>query len=209
MYVRLIDNLDRSLAADYAILDRECITKWLMQFSAGLSLRLHHPVMGNIHLGGVKFSGSAIPVFDRFVRLSIEDLIEKHVVQVEKDLSDVDSAQMQHVAFLATGRLVSARQRLLARAAEIKGRMLGNPGAPSSSVPLNHAGVVPVNIAPRLSARVDELRKGLPAPEKPPVWGWLEGFVKRNPALSNIISFLAGSVAGGLITALLTHFFGK
>jgi len=81
-FLRIIDDLDRSLHAEGEILDRENITKWLMQFSAKLPLKLHHPVMGDIQYQGVKFAGSVIAVFDQYVGLTIEDYIERHVRMV-------------------------------------------------------------------------------------------------------------------------------
>jgi hypothetical protein len=66
---------------------------------------------------------------------------------------------------------------------------------------------VPIDVRRRLSARIAETRKSRPAVADRLNFGARERFAKSNPALSNIISFVAGLVvsAGTTGIALLTR----
>jgi len=172
-----------------------------MQFSAGLPLKLHHPVIGDISYSGIKFAGSVIPVYDRYVCLVVEDLIEKNLAIFEAALPAVDPAQLQEVGDQGAGMLTSARQRLLTRASNVKARLQGVEEGGQSNV--GAAGVTRVNISGRTKSKVDEILKKQPKPEPTPIWGWLENFAKTNPALSNVTSFFAGAFFSAAVTILI------
>jgi hypothetical protein len=201
MFIRIVDNLQRALNAEIEVFDRENITVWLMQFSANLPLRLHHPRIGNISYQGIAFSGSAVIVFDRYINLCVEDFIEKHVRQIEEAMTSAETDQLNEIASHSIDLILSARASLRRRAERIKGRMLAPPTQQASLVALGNSGVEQVNVAARINARVSELMRQRPVPEPPPVWRWLERFASSNPALSNIISFALGAILA-YITAL-------
>src|SRR5262245_40785048 len=101
MLNRVIDDLERGLAVDAEILDRKGITHWLMQFSANLPIDLEHPRIGKISYRGVKFAGSVVPTFDRYVVLSVDDLVEKHVRNTEAAMESLSFDQLDETARLA------------------------------------------------------------------------------------------------------------
>lgn len=203
MFSRIIDDLQRAMTADAEIVERDDITVWLMKFASGLPLKLQHPRTGPISFHGVRFSGSAISAFDRYVVLSIEDLVEKYTRDAERKLAEVDPQELDDIAARATNVIISIKKRLVERANEVKGRLLAGPGKSAGAVQLKAAGIVPIDVRARLSARVTELRKKQPPPPPKPVWGWLENFAKTNPALSNVISFLIGAGIPATVTLLL------
>ncbi|MES2294608.1 MAG: hypothetical protein V4527_15005 [Pseudomonadota bacterium] len=200
MSVRVTEQLRRSLSADAEILERESITIWLMRFASGLPLKLHHPVMGDISFSGIRFSGSVIPVFDRYVSLTVEDLIEKHLTELEKILAEVSPNEVQSVGLAAAAMLNGTRQRLLAKAAAIKARLLNAQDAEAVGVSISAVGAHHVSVAARIDARISELRDRMPPTPK---WGWLETFAKTNPILSKVISYGLATLVGVAITLIL------
>jgi len=202
LFIRLLDDLRRSLEKDVEITDRESITVWLMQFASGLPLELHHPVMGSISYRGVKFSGSVLRVYDRYVFLQIEDIVEKHVRQIEAQLEEQDTPNLAEIASRAAGLILANRQKLRDRAESVKGRLLTPPTESSKSVALSFTGVEMIDISARLNARVEEIQRKRKKDAPAPVWGGLERFARSNPALANIISFGAGVIVT-LIAALV------
>jgi hypothetical protein len=202
MYNRALDDLQRSLEADSQILDRENITVWLMRFSSGLPLKLHHPVIGNISYSGIQFAGSVLPVYDRYVSQVIEDLIEKNLSTFETALQNVEPEQLMSIGSQGASLLVSTRQKLFGRAGFTKDRLLKRSEDNSPSR-ISSAGVTPVKIQQRIDHAIMEIVKRVPPPEKKPVWGWLETFAKTNPTLSNIISFAAGALVTAAVDLIL------
>lgn len=157
MLNRVIDDLERALASDAEILDREGITRWLMQFSAGLPLELEHPRMGKISYRGIKFAGSVIPTFDRYVALQVDDLVEKHVRNVEAEMATVSADQLDTIARDAATAIERTRTRLISRAGQVKAALL--KGSPQRAEALiDRSGVRPMNPTARFAARAAELK---------------------------------------------------
>lgn len=73
----------RSLEEAVERVDPEDITSWLMMFTAGQPIRLHHPRMGKIAVTAVTFYGSVVDVYDRYVLLVINDLVTETTQTVE------------------------------------------------------------------------------------------------------------------------------
>ena len=151
------NRLKRDLDMDVAIVDRQNITCWLMAFSAGTLLELEHPRLGSIRYLGVGFQGSPALVFDQYVGHVIEDLVERHLVALEAALAIVPRGERAQVVEDGCEELQKARMKLSTRAADIKGRLLGN-GFNPVPVPLHGAGVAPVPIVQRLAAELKALQ---------------------------------------------------
>ncbi len=158
-----------------------------MQFSAGLPLKLNHPRMGDVNYAGIKFSGSPVAVFDRFVLLSIEDFVERHVHATEAAMEAVATPDLAIVARQASDLIASKRTLLLNRAMAVKGK-LGQPGAV--------VGVVErVQVAQQLKARAHELKsRRADQTGGPPLLPGLERFRKANPALLGVVGFVISNL---------------
>jgi len=120
LYHRMQADLDR----DVAKLDRTAITPWLMSFASGKRLSLHHPTIGDINYEGIAFWGSPVHVFDSFVRLNIDDLIEEHLRAAEAALEGIPEEQFPQVVEECVGLLTAANSKLSDRAAKIKGGLM-------------------------------------------------------------------------------------
>lgn len=195
---RIVEELRRAVDLDVDVADRESITVWLMRMAGGYRLELFHPRTGKIVYEGIRFDGSPEIVFDQYVSHVIEDLVEKHVRYVEDHLADVPADRREWAAKQCEAAINGARLRLRNRAADIKGRLLGNGHNPTPT-PIRHS-FPPIDIAGRVRGRLAELQTAERTSK--PLLGWLERFAKANPALSNLISFLAGlgiAVAGMLL----------
>jgi hypothetical protein len=203
----MIDDLRRSLDHDSEVLDRTAITHWLTQFSAKLPLELYHPKMGRIRYAGITFSGSPIQAFDRFVSLSIEDLVEKHVRAIEAAMAEVEENQLQEVTDEAVGLIVSARVALQSKAGHVKAALLGNVRSTAqrsqiTRVPI-HSSAETIPVMERLNNRAAALRQARVAQSgRARSWGGLERFAKANPALSNVISFFLGALVTLIVSWL-------
>ena len=160
MYIREIDELQRSLDADVAIFDRESITKWLMQFSSGLPLKLSHPVIGNISYQGIRFAGSVVPAYDRYVTRVIEDLVEKHVRGVEAAMVVADPDHLQEIAPRAD-RLDrhDSSKAPWPREQQSRDGLAANRAIPGRRSLFASARINQIQVAARLNARLAELKK--------------------------------------------------
>lgn len=154
----LLQRLHHDLEDDRATIDRDCITRWLMCFSANKPLILEHPRLGKIHYSGIGFVGSPELVFDQFVRYSVEDLVEKHTRSVEDFLPDVDNLDLDSVADRAAGMLHSVRAQLYDRAAVIKGRLKGDGFNPKRD-PVRVSSHEQSDVFRRLRSRVSVLKR--------------------------------------------------
>ncbi|MBX9708501.1 MAG: hypothetical protein K2X61_11265 [Caulobacteraceae bacterium] len=173
------------------VTDRESITVWLMRMSGGYKLELFHPRTGKIAYEGIGFEGSPELVFDQYVSHVIEDLVERHVRYTEENLSAVPLAQRGRAALECESAILGARLKLRNRAADIKGRLLRN--GLTRPVPVTiRSPLEPINVHERIHGLLAELKER--DSENRPLFGWLERFAKSNPALSNLVSFLIGTL---------------
>ncbi|WP_425988944.1 hypothetical protein [Brevundimonas sp. TWP2-3-2] len=191
MVHRIVAELRRSIDHDVDVTDRESITVWLMRMSGGYKLELYHPRTGKIAYEGIGFQGSPELVFDQYVSHVVEDLVEHHVRYTEANLSAVPIAQRERAALEMESAILGARAKLRNRAADIKGRLLGDGFTRPVPVPLRSA-LEPIDVHGRVHGALTELKERDRADR--PLFGWLERFAKSNPALSNLMSFLIGTV---------------
>lgn len=198
MVHRIVAELRRAIDHDVDVADRESITVWLMRMSGGYKLELYHPRTGKISYEGITFHGSPEVVFDQYVCHIIEDLVEKHVRWVEAELGNVPVEQRNRAAVECEAAISGIRAKLRYRAADIKGRLLGN-GISPVPVPLR-CPIEVIDIPGRIRGITAELAKADRSSR--PMWGWLERFAKSNPAFSNIISFVAGGALALLVSWL-------
>jgi hypothetical protein len=204
MSLRQIDDLKRRLARDYDLVDREHILRWQLIFASGKTTDFFHPRMGHIRIGGVDFSGSTVQVFDRYVALTVEDFTAEHVRYAEQLLEEVATEEIKAASREMATLIVSSRLKLLQRAAQVKTMMLTRTRG-GRLVQVAALGEEPVPIARRLDERAQQILTER-ASAAPPV-GWfpaLERWAKANPALSNILSFVAGVIAT-LLGSLLSR----
>jgi hypothetical protein len=120
IYHRLRTDIER----DVGEMDRKALTPWMMSFASGKRLSLHHPRIGDINYEGLAFWGSPVHVYDSFVRLSIDDLLERHLRAAEDAIEKAPQEQFEQVIEECVGLLRFAESKLSDRAAKIKGALM-------------------------------------------------------------------------------------
>jgi len=128
MTIPLVSRIRRDLETAADRIDRESLTPWLTHLGGGTPLALAHPRMGPITIAGVRFSGSVVPVFDRYVTLTIDDLISAVTDRTEEALADLPRPDREPAVQQIVDALDAVWTRLIGRASEIKGVLSGAPG---------------------------------------------------------------------------------